>query len=433
MTRDIWEASYFRQFGTSEKSPQLRAFLQRKLSLNDNEYEAIVAYLRTRAKEVRGKETFGVVYDITRVCNLECAHCCVNAIFTRDGSRAKFETTTEEVFTILRRVHSYISSRSFPNAFLIFGGGEPTLRPDFIDIVKFACELFGQSSIGMNTNGTTVSADYLKELSPYLGFIEISIDGFEVYHNAWRDPKQRSGLLSPYQRTLDLVREVVTDDEIAEKLEVSSVVTTDNLPELRAFVEYLAQIGIRNYSIHRAMPVGRMGLRLNKVPSMEQYVRLLLDVAWLRKDTPFRSLHLHHSLESIYSVLFLGYDIHASDLLMGSGRHSIGIDPHGNVYFDPWSVVPPFNKLSAGNLLSDKAELEEIVEGHESLIRLADETVKQELRCRGCRMKCSGGMRFNALSHFLFSRLGRKIYKAQVSDMIAGFSEIDPACPLYEP
>jgi len=96
-------------------------------------------------------------------------------------------------------------------------------------------------------------------------------------------------------------------------------------------------------------------------------------------------------------------------------------------------VVPPFNKLRAGNLLTEKATLEEIVEGVGSLIRLADVIAKDELRCRGCRMNCSGGMRFNALGHFLFSRFGNKVDAANESDMTAGLSEIDPACPLYEP
>lgn len=432
MTLELTEAQRFRTFG-APSAESLRPFLQRRLSLLDEEYDAIVAYLTTRASEVHGKETFGVVYDITRICNLECAHCCVSAVFVRNAGQITFETTTDQVFTILRRVNAYTSSRGFPNVFLIFGGGEPTLRPDFAQIAHEARRLFGLSGVGMNSNGTTLTVDALKALSADLGFIEISIDGFESYHNAWRDPKTRTTFASPYAKTLQLVTDAVADPDLAAKLEVSSAVTTDNIADIRAFASHLADIGVRQYSVHRAMPVGRMGLRFDKIPSMEQYVRLLLDISWLRANTPLRGLHLHHSLETIYSVLFLGYDLHASTLLTGSGRHSIGLDPHGNVYFDPWCVVPPFSKLAAGNLLDARASLEHIVESEGSLIRIADDIAKQELRCRGCRMKCSGGMRFNALGHFLYSRFGNKINSAQEADMIAGLSEIDPACPLYEP
>lgn len=427
-------ASHFRTFGLNESSRlPLRRFLCGRLALDDKACEAITTFLLKRSDEVRGRDTFGIVYDITRICNLECAHCCVNAIFMRDPGGVQFETTTAQVRTILKRVYDYAAARAFPNVFLIFGGGEPTLRPDFEDIAGYACSLFGQRGVGINTNGTALTLQQLKRLSRSLGFIEISIDGFEANHNAWRDPRARTEFSSPYQKTLDLVKQIVADEELAPKLEVSSAVTTDNILELRAFAQYLASLEVKHYSIHRAMPVGRMGHQFSKIPTMDQYIRLLLDVAWLRTHTSLKSLHLHHSLETIYSVLFLGYDIHASSLLAGSGRHSVGIDPYGNVYFDPWCVVPPFATLVAGNLLAESTTLQEIVEADGSLIRLADETAKQALRCRGCRMKCSGGMRFNALGHFLFSRFGDNIYKAQVTDMIAGLSEIDPACPLYEP
>jgi MoaA/NifB/PqqE/SkfB family radical SAM enzyme len=433
MIKTLSEAEQFRTFGIPNEKNSLPRFLKRRLSIDDTSFNAIVKYLKDREDEIQGKQIFGIVYDITRFCNLQCAHCCVNAIFSKDKTHPKFETTTDEVFTILQKVYDYTSARKFPNVFIIFGGGEPTLRPDFAEIAKFACNLFGQEGVGVNSNGTTLTIEKLYELSPYFGFVEVSIDGFEAYHNAWRDPHQVSNITSPYQKSLDLILESVKVPELAQKLEVSSAVTTENISDLRVFTKYLDSLGVRNYSIHRAMPVGRMGLRFDKIPSMEMYAQLFLDIAWLRNNTSFNVLHLHHSLESIYSVLFLGYDIHASNLLTGSARHSIGLDPYGNVYFDPWCVVSPFDKLSAGNLLKTEQSLGEIIETEGSLIKLADEITKCDIRCRGCRMKCSGGMRMNALGHFLYTRFGHSIYSAQITDLVAGLSEIDPACPFYEP
>lgn len=180
------------------------------------------------------------------------------------------------------------------------------------------------------------------------------------------------------------------------------------------------------------MPVGRMGARLAKIPSMEQYIQLLLGIADIRAHSRMVGLHLHHSLESIYSVLFLGRDIHKSSLLTGSGRHSIGLDPEGNVYFDAWGVIPPFSKLGAGNLLKDGVEAADVIDGPQSMIRLADEISKRRLRCRQCRMDCSGGMRFNALGHYVYRTTGRLAASATEAQLVAGLSEIDPACPLYE-
>ena len=226
-------AEHFRTFGSAGGKDALRAFLLERLSLTARDYDAIVKYLQTRADEVRGKDTFGVVYDITRVCNLECAHCCVSAIFKRDPHGSHFETTTDEVFTILDKVHTYTSSKAFPNVFLIFGGGEPTIRPDFFDVARHARKLFGVAGVGMNSNGTTLNVDQLLELGEHLGFIEISIDGFESYHNAWRDPKNRTTFDSPYAKTLGLVQGALKYEQLAEKIEVSSAVTTENINDLR--------------------------------------------------------------------------------------------------------------------------------------------------------------------------------------------------------
>jgi MoaA/NifB/PqqE/SkfB family radical SAM enzyme len=428
-------ASAFRTNGvhTEQDRTDLKSYLETQFSLSAEEYTEIVDYLQRRGAEVRGRETFGIVYDITRYCNLECAHCCVSAMLTNKKiTEIKWETTTEQVKTILDKLHRYTQAKGFSNVFLIFGGGEPTMRPDFKEIALYTNALFGTESVGVNTNGTYLSFGELLDIAPNFGFIEISIDGFENYHNQWRDPHLRTLVANPFQASIDLVSKAVKDSGTREKLEVSSAVTTENMAAIGDFVRYLCDLGVENYSIHRAMPVGRMGARLDRIPSGQDYVRLMLTVARLRRETAMKGLHLHHSLESIYSVLFLGRDIHLCDLLTGNGRHSIGLDPAGNVYFDPWCVVPPFNKLAAGNLLTPDLELSHIVDGPDSLIRLADETSKKHLRCRQCQMDCTGGMRFNALGHYVFRTQGRISGSTDISQLVAGLSEIDPACPLYE-
>lgn len=428
-------ATYFRTAGV--RSPQdrenLHAYLTRRFSLLDSEFNAVIKYLVVREREVKGKDTFGFVYDITRYCNLECAHCCVAAVLKREAPTGiRWETTTAQVKLILDKLHRYVSARQLPHVFLIFGGGEPTMRPDFREVAEYANGLFRTEGLGVNTNGTFLRIDQLLELEPYFGFIEMSIDGFEAYHNRWRNPKSRAPVTNPFQATVALLSQALREPALREKIEVSTAVTTENLESIPDFVRFLDDLGVTQYSIHRAMPVGRMGARLDSIPTSADYIRLLLMVAQLRETTGLKRLHIHHSLESIYSGLFLGRDIHASPLLTGSGRHSIGIDPQGNVYFDPWGVIPPFSKLSAGNLLDPAVELADMVDGEGSLIRLADEIAKTQVRCRQCRMNCRGGMRFNALGQYIYRTAGGLRARVGEAELVAGLSEIDPACPLYE-
>jgi len=424
---------HLRNHSYEEVKIHLKKFVEKRLGINQDQQELIVRYLKERSEEVKGKACFGIVYDVTNYCNLNCAHCAVNAKLTNlPIENISFETSLDEVRTILEKLHHYVISRSFPRSFLMFGGGEPTLRPDFEDILKIAARLFGRDNIGFNSNGTCVTPDELIQLGKCVSIVEISIDGLEKYHNNWRDPKRITKVTNPFKSTFDLVSQVVQDRKINNKLEVSSVPTKDNLIELPQLVEFLRQTGVRNYSIHRAMPVGRMALRLDRVPDARDYAHLLLLMAKQKQTARMPKLHLHHSLESIYSALLIGLDIHHADLLMSSGRHSIGIDPEGNVFFDPWSVVDPFRRLVSGNLLESTSDMADLIESEDSVIRITDDITRKRLRCKACRMPCCGGMRFNALSYYLSRLRATGLLDIHEGHFIDGLSQIDPACPLSD-
>ena len=184
------------------------------------------------------------------------------------------------------------------------------------------------------------------------------------------------------------------------------------------------------FSIHRAMPVGRMAAEAQFIPSAAQYARTIIQLNELYKGgNHFTDLHLHHSLESIFSVAFLAEDIHASSLLMRTKRHSIGIDPSGGVYFDPWCMVRPFDQLKSGSIQDSASSLRELLESDDALIHLADDINARSFRCDRCRLPCSGGMRFNALGRYIgdLAATGRSV---GLTDLLNGLKAKDPACPF---
>lgn len=426
-------AREFRSTGNDLKQmPRLREFLAREFHLQDEDLQAIINYLKRRRLEVREKENFGIVYAITRYCNLICKHCGVNArLFETERGYPHFETSFDDVCTIVERIREYVQANGL-QPFLMFGGGEPTLRPDFKQILAYAAEQFGSANVGFCTNGTLWAADDLAEVERHVGLIEISIDGPEKYHNSWRNPRKLSRLGNVSQRVMTLVTQSLRLDRLRRKLEVSSIVTKSNLALLPLIAKDLREAGVKTYSVHRAMPVGRMARRLGQIPTPYDYIHFFVTMARLRSEDWSFDLHLHHSLESIYSALLLGEDIHQSRLPMGSRRHSIGIDWNGSVHFDPWSLVAPFDRLSAGNLLRDRADLASLMEEPSSIMHLAGDIVKKNVRCRQCAMSCTGGMRLNAISHYVHSSVGKGTRDVSDSHLVAGLSQIDPACPLYE-
>lgn len=411
-------------------SAKVRAFILNNFDISSENFDVIIKYLQNRKREIKGKESFGVVFVLTNKCNLNCLHCGVNAEL-RKFSRGHIENeiNLDKAKIIIDKVTSYTQKKKF-KPFLMFGGGEPSLIRDFPDIIKYASNELGKENIGFCTNGTTFSVDNLLEIEPYVGLIETSVDGLEEEHNLMRDPNRVTDIENPFKTTLQLILDSLEHHCLKSKLEVSAIATKRNSYSLPNLARYLRGIGITKFSIHRAMPVGRMAVNNQSILSKTDYLDLFIEMAKLGNEDPYFKWHMHHSLESIYSVLLLGEDIHFNQVLpMSSSRHSIGIDWEGFVFFDPWSVVSPFEILRSHTLLHPTVDLFNILDNpKDSMVGLVNNTTKRNLRCKRCRVPCGGGMRFNAIYNYV-TTIGGQI---QDSHFIAGLSEIDPACLISD-
>lgn len=388
-------------------------------------------YLIQRQKHhTTGDDSFGVVFAVTRYCNLLCKHCAVSAPHrTAILPSTVSELTTDDVYCIIDKVRHYVDGKGLP-VFFMFGGGEPSLREDFEQIIEHAGETFGKANSGFCTNGSFRDSETILSAAKHVKLLEVSLDGFENYHNAWRSPGRIKGLPNAYRKTLDLMKAAAAS--LPDALEVTSVLTRANREILPDFARMLRdEIGVRNYSVHRPIPVGRMALHEDMLPSAQMYYDFLADMAQVSTECSDFHLHVHHSLESIYSTLFLGHDIHWSDLPMSSRRHSIGVCWHGNVHFDPWALVPPFACLSAGSLLKRGHQLCDFWDGSNSILSLIAEAKKANVRCRGCAEKCTGGMRLAAMMSELRER--RTVDEVSPAELMGAVSGCDPACPLASP
>jgi MoaA/NifB/PqqE/SkfB family radical SAM enzyme len=105
--------------------------------------------------------------ELTLACNLTCKHCYISAGDARAG-----ELSTGE---ILRNV-AILADAGVMFAFVT--GGEVTLRPDFVDIIRG----IDDSGIDFNiiSNGTGLSRDTLRQLPPQATFV-MSVDGISSH------------------------------------------------------------------------------------------------------------------------------------------------------------------------------------------------------------------------------------------------------------
>src|SRR5690348_16631561 len=85
-----------------------------------------------------------IAWNLTRRCNLECAHCYIAA---GPHESATGELSTAECLRIAREIFAINAAPLF-----ILSGGEPLLRTDLERIAEFAAH--GGSTVVIGTNGT---------------------------------------------------------------------------------------------------------------------------------------------------------------------------------------------------------------------------------------------------------------------------------------
>ena len=122
--------------------------------------EAIAYQERTGIKAPRI-----IAWEITRSCNLSCAHCRASAEFgyySGELSLEQIKATIDDIVTI-------------SNPIIILTGGEPLMRPDIWEIVDYAHEKGAMPVIG--TNATLITEDIAQKMSDHgIPRISVSVD-----------------------------------------------------------------------------------------------------------------------------------------------------------------------------------------------------------------------------------------------------------------
>lgn len=406
--------------------------INKLLYIDDNDIEIIKRYLKERKyKKSRRQTGLNIVFDLTYKCNLKCLGCAVNATYYKKYpiKRHHLESKTSEIFIILEKINIFLNKYPLHRKkfFIDFGGGEPLLRNDLLVILKRASELFGPNCVGFDTNGTICDTNILKEIAPLINYLGISIDGLREYHNWWRDPN--NSFEDAFNTTIMNLNKYMEIEDLAEKIEVTSVITKRNMKQIPKLMKYISTLGVKKYSIHRAMQVGRMRDKGFLVPNANDYLKSTISTLKANEKLHL-DFHIHHSLESIYSSLFLGDNSYVSGRIWCNiGRSSIGIDPKGTVYFCPWCIVEPWSKLSPGNLLDDGVDLDFVLNLKGGIIDLAKEFSSPYVRCYPCMEKCGRGCPLASAATFISRNPNIDISNINEQHIISGISSVDPACP----
>jgi mycofactocin radical SAM maturase len=262
-----------------------------------------------------------LTWELTYACNLACVHC-----LSSSGRRDPRELSTAEAKAVIDELEK------MQVFYVNIGGGEPTVRPDFWELVDYASA--HNPGVKFSTNGVRITPEVAQRLaaSDYVD-VQISLDGATQEVN---DPVRGAGSFATAVRAMENLY-----DAGFAGFKLSVVATRTNIDQLDQF-KALADRYRAQLRLTRLRPSGRGADVWDELHPTAAQQRQLFD--WLLANgedvlTGDSFFHL-----SAYGNSLPGLN------LCGAGRVVCLIDPVGDVYACPFAIHEEF---LAGNVRSE--------------------------------------------------------------------------------
>ena len=209
---------------------------------------------------------FLVALNLTRRCNLRCAHCYLDAGTRKDGGLR--ELRTKEVTGLLDQIAA-LSDETM----VVLTGGEPLLRPDILPLARHAADAGLMVVVG--TNGTLLDESRVAALQEAgVRAVGISLDSLDPgHHDGFRG---RPGSWAKTMAGIDACRR----GGLMFQLHFS--VTDDNVHELDDMIAFACSAGAAVLNVFFLVCTGR-GESVTNVSS-EVHDRVLRRVAEAARD-----------------------------------------------------------------------------------------------------------------------------------------------------
>jgi len=212
--------------------------------------------MKAKASHILPSELRMVAWEVTRSCNLSCAHCRASS------ERGPYAGELDTVACL--RLIDEIAAAGTP--VIILTGGEPLLRPDVFQIASYG-NLRGLRMV-MATNGTLVVPEAVeKMIAAGIRRVSVSIDGPDAAsHDALRRvPGAFAGAITGIE----------TMKKGGMEFQVNTTVTRANLGRLAEIHEIAVGLGAAAHHIFLLVPTGRGKEMEGEEISAEQYEKTL--------------------------------------------------------------------------------------------------------------------------------------------------------------
>ncbi|MFQ5408629.1 MAG: TIGR04053 family radical SAM/SPASM domain-containing protein [Anaerolineales bacterium] len=349
---------------------------------------------------------FTIAWEITRACAFACVHCRADAQHQRDPR----ELTTEEGFQLIERF------KGFGNPILIFTGGDPMMRRDLFDLIRYATDVGLRCSLTPTATALPTIARLQKARAAGIRRIALSLDApspevhddFRLVQGSWK-------------RTMRILRNA---REVGLSAQVNTTVTKHNAQLLPAMVDFVQEVGAVQWSIFFLVPTGRG--QIDDMVSAEEHERIFHWLYDLSQAAPFdikataAPMYRRVAIERRRAeaaragedgITFQGAGFQYAD---GLHRPVKGVnDGRGFLFISHQGEIMPsgFLPISAGNVRS--VDVVDTYRNH-PLFRDLRDPAKLKGRCGVCKWKVvCGGQRGRAYA------------------LTGDYLETDPACAYH--
>lgn len=371
----VLDAKEYKMFSLINRDKRIIDILE-QYAVNCNEREeAIVDCMQSLLEKIE-KNKFYEVTDIvenepieqiektiqihlTHKCNMRCIHCYMAA-----GNAMSNELNDGQWISAIEKL-----SRVLKNTEIVFTGGEPLVRKDCINIMKFAKQ-HGHKVV-LFTNGVLIDEDNILELSKCVDEIQVSIEGVtKKYYEIVRGKANYDRFI----KSLNLIKKYNVPLALAVTIIPSNIKDIeDNLINFLEDFDY-----------------DKINVRINTKLDKEGYAKKLPEEFFKSSN------YIEEIITKIKNELMQkGYvnekkyqkNVHFYNCGIGC---SITIDSNGEIY--PCSKL----RISRGNIVNKN--LDELIHEFNKLNK--DTEITNMRLCKECELKyiCSGGCR---IDHYL--------------------------------
>lgn len=156
-----------------EKKLNIKEFIDCFKNENDRKYILSIIKIMINNGIINGKTYEGKFFkdihlSLTNRCNLNCKHCVTNC-----SPKEKDYMSTKQVFKLIDNLHE-INVRN-----LVLTGGEPLIRSDLFEIVRYIKIRLPLVELSLSTNGTLIDDTNINFIVKSFDKIDISLDGVD--------------------------------------------------------------------------------------------------------------------------------------------------------------------------------------------------------------------------------------------------------------